>query len=67
MNKQYIPLGRGEYYGMNAFPNEWRARPEGINALPMLINLASAPDPYSYPTAVDLMINKLSVVPYLIR
>src|SRR3712207_4097357 len=60
MNKEGIPLGRGEYYGMNAFPSEWRARPESINALPMLINLPPFPDPYTYPTAVELLIEKLS-------
>jgi purine nucleosidase len=47
LDKAHIPLGRGEYYGINAFPNQWRARPEVVNALPMLINLAPAPDPYS--------------------
>ncbi len=63
MNKEHIPLGRGEYYGTNAFPNQWRARPEVVNALPMLINLAPSPNPYSYPTAVDLIIDKLSGAP----
>ncbi len=59
-NKEHIPLGRGEYYGINAFPSEWRARPEVINAIPMLINLPQAPDPYTYPAAVDLIVEKLT-------
>ncbi len=58
--KENIPLGRGEYYGINAFPAEWRARPEIINALPMLINLPKSPDPYSYSSAPDLLIDRLS-------
>lgn len=57
--KEHIPIGRGTFHGINAFPSEWRARPEIVNSLPMLINLPAAPDPYSLPTAVDLMINCL--------
>lgn len=60
LGKEHIPLGRGEYYGINAFPSAWRARPEVVNAFPMLINLPSCPDPYSYPNAVDLFISQLS-------
>lgn len=59
MHMEEIPIGRGDYHGINAFPNEWRARPEVINALPMLINLPAAPDPYQYPNAIDLMIDAL--------
>jgi len=58
--RENIPLGRGDYHGINAFPNEWRARQEVVNALPMLINLPKAPDPYGYPNAVDLMTEVLS-------
>ena len=58
--KKHIQIGRGDYYGINAFPSEWRARPEIVNALPMLINLPQCPDPYSYPNAVDLLITQLS-------
>ncbi|MFD2933009.1 nucleoside hydrolase [Spirosoma flavum] len=60
VGKETIPLGRGDYYGVNAFPNEWRARPEIINALPLLINLPQAPDPYTYQSAADLIVDKLS-------
>lgn len=60
---EHIPLGRGDYYGINAFPNEWRARPEIINALPMLINLPPAPDPYSYQSAPDLIAAQLAASP----
>jgi purine nucleosidase len=60
MGQEHIPLGRGDYYGINAFPSEWRARPEIINALPMLINLPKAPDPYAYRSAPDLIIDRLS-------
>ncbi|UFH54302.1 nucleoside hydrolase [Spirosoma sp. KNUC1025] len=58
--KEQIPLGRGDYYGINAFPAEWRARPEIMNVLPMLINLPKSPDPYTYPSAPELLIDKLS-------
>ncbi len=57
--KENIEIGRSDYNGINAFPNEWRARPEIINALPMLINLPSSPNPYGYPEASQLLINKL--------
>ncbi|GAB3880764.1 nucleoside hydrolase [Spirosoma agri] len=63
MGKEQIPLGRGDYYGINAFPSEWRARPEIINALPMLINLPKAPDPYTYLSAPDLIIDRLTNAP----
>lgn len=60
MGQESVPLGRGDYNGINAFPSEWRARPEIINALPLLINLPQSPDPYSYTSAPDLIINQLS-------
>ncbi len=58
--REDIPIGRSDYHGVNAFPNEWRARPEVINALPMLINLPKSPNPYEYPTAVELLIEQLT-------
>ncbi|ADB39273.1 nucleoside hydrolase [Spirosoma linguale] len=60
MGREQVPLGRGDYYGINAFPSEWRARPEIINALPLLINLPKSPDPYGYLSAPDLIIRQLS-------
>lgn len=59
-HQEKIPIGRGDFCGINAFPNEWRARPEVVNALPMLINLPQAPDPYGYPSAPDLLIEQLT-------
>lgn len=58
--KEDIPLGRSDKNGINAFPNEWRARPEVINALPPLINASYNLDPYSLPEAVDLLIDQLN-------
>jgi purine nucleosidase len=58
--KENIEIGRSDYNGINAFPNGWRARPEIINALPMLINLPQSPDPYKYLEASDLLIKKLT-------
>ena len=60
MSREQIPLGRGDYYGINAFPDAWRARPEIINALPMLINLPQPPNPYAYLSATELISNQLS-------
>lgn len=60
MEQEQIPLGRGDYYGINAFPSEWRARPEIINALPLLINLPKSPDPYSYLSAPELIVETLT-------
>jgi purine nucleosidase len=57
--KEQIPIGRGTFHGVNAFPSEWRARPEIVNSLPMLINLPPSPNPHQLPTAVDLMISSL--------
>lgn len=37
--KPDIPIGVGNYYGINAFPAEWRAKPKVLNALPGLINI----------------------------
>ncbi|WP_228780131.1 nucleoside hydrolase [Aquiflexum lacus] len=56
-----IPIGRSDKNGINAFPNEWRARPEVINALPSLINCTYNLDPYSLPEAVDLLIDQLTL------
>jgi purine nucleosidase len=37
--KPDIDIGVGNYYGINAFPAEWRAKPKVLNALPALINI----------------------------
>ncbi|MEO0725564.1 MAG: nucleoside hydrolase [Bacteroidota bacterium] len=55
-----IPIGRSDFHGVNAFPSEWRARPEVVNALPMLINIKYELDPYALPEAVDLLIERLT-------
>ncbi|MEL6866681.1 MAG: nucleoside hydrolase [Bacteroidota bacterium] len=59
VGEETVPIGRCDFNGINAFPNEWRARPEVINALPMLINLPKAPDPYSLPNSIDLLVQLL--------
>lgn len=38
-NQPDIPVGEGQYYGVNAFPSAWRAKPKILNALPDLINI----------------------------
>lgn len=67
MQKEDIPIGRGTFHGVNAFPSEWRARPEIVNVLPMLINLPSSPNPYDLPLAVDLMIEQLHQAPRKVK
>ncbi len=62
-NKTHIPIGRGDFHGINSFPGEWRARPEIVNSLPMLINLPPSPSPYELPAAEDLMIKCLQNAP----
>jgi purine nucleosidase len=57
--RENIPIGRSDCYGINAFPSEWRARPEIINALPILINFPQSPNPYEYTEASKLLIDKL--------
>ncbi len=59
-NQTNIPIGISEHNGTNAFPNAWRARPEIINALPMLINLPYDLDVYALPNATDLLIDRIS-------
>jgi len=61
--KESIPIGRADSYGINAFPSSWRARPEIVNSLPLLINLPQSPNPYDYKEASDLLIQKLMGAP----
>lgn len=57
--REDIAIGRSDHNGVNAFPGEWRARPEIMNVLPLMINLPKPPDPYSYPEAAQLLTDKL--------
>ena len=58
-SKENIEIGRSELNGINAFPSEWRAKPEIINALPALINFSEPPNPYEYKEASKLLTEKL--------
>jgi len=60
LGKEEVAVGRSDYNGINAFPVEWRAKPMVANALPMLINLPSPPEPFSYPEASQLLIDTLT-------
>ena len=53
--RAHIPIGRNDFNGINAFPSEWRARPEIVNALPDLINVEYSINPYDLPTAFELL------------
>ncbi|MCC2615847.1 nucleoside hydrolase [Aestuariibacter halophilus] len=35
--RQDIPVAQGRYYGINAFPADWRAQPKICNALPRML------------------------------
>lgn len=37
-----VPVARGNYHGVNAFPLEWRAGPMVVNAMPLMINVEVA-------------------------
>lgn len=37
-----IPVARGQLFGANPFPYEWRAQPKVVNALPMMLQLPEA-------------------------
>lgn len=58
-NRTDIPIGVCHEHGVNAFPSEWRARPEIINALPMLINLDYPLDPYELKDGKQLLAESL--------
>lgn len=53
-----VPVGVGDYYGVNAFPAAWRAQPMFINALPSLIGIELL-EVNSLPSAVELMVEQL--------
>jgi purine nucleosidase len=61
--KNTFPWAEGNITASTLSPISGGQGPEVVNALPMLINLAPAPDPYSHPAAVDLMIDTLSRAP----
>ncbi len=54
-----IPLGRSDFYGVNAFPKKWRAEPDMVNYLPVVIGLPEPPDPYAYMEATSLLEKQL--------
>ncbi len=62
-NREDIEIGRSDHSGINAFPSEWRARPEIINAFPLLINFPKSPNPYNYKEASQLLIEKVMQAP----
>lgn len=59
-NRTNIPIGIGNYYGINAFPAQWRASPKVLNALPPIINI-DAPDSYTHcPSSLELLYQSIS-------
>lgn len=54
-DKVDVPIGVCTERGVNAFPSEWRARPEIINVLPMLINLPYDLQAHELPSGHELL------------
>ena len=57
-SKVNVPVARGQYHGINAFPMDWRAGPMVVNALPMMINVEVS-QPESPLSSVDLLAQQL--------
>lgn len=53
-----VPVARGNYHGINAFPPEWRAGPMVVNAMPMMINV-EVPKPDVVLESVELLAQEL--------
>ncbi len=49
-----VPVARGNYHGVNAFPPEWRAGPMVVNAMPLMINVEVS-KPVEVPESVELL------------
>ncbi|NRB51321.1 MAG: nucleoside hydrolase [Saprospiraceae bacterium] len=56
-----VPVARGNYHGINAFPLEWRAGPMVVNALPLMINVEVA-KPTEILESVELLAEELKKV-----
>lgn len=57
--QENIEVAIGDFYGINAFPSPWRARPRVLNALPSLINLPVSRELKDACNSVDLFISKI--------
>lgn len=56
--KPGIQVGVGNFYGINAFPAEWRAKPKVLNALPSLINIDTSQQTH-ISDSVSLIVHKI--------
>lgn len=60
VKKNNVDIGLGKFYGVNAFPADWRAKPKILNALPNLINIDTSFDISSFEDSTDLIVQKIS-------
>jgi len=51
----HIPIGQNDFNVVNAFPNEYRPRPQILNTLPELINVDYPLMPYALSKAIELL------------
>lgn len=54
--KTQIPIGLGKSHGVNAFPNNWRAQPKIVLALPQMLSIEPDPAIAIHSNATELMI-----------
>lgn len=62
-NRTDVEVGCGHFYGINAFPAEWRAQPKILNALPGLINIETNTVNQNFPESAALIAQKISSSP----
>jgi len=54
-----VEVSGGNYYGINAFPADWRAKPKILNALPSLINVEVDANAAHYDDNTAFIIRKI--------
>ncbi|MCY7296169.1 nucleoside hydrolase [Alteromonas sp. a30] len=57
--QQDVEVAKGDLYGVNPFPYDWRAQPKIINALPTMLNVPLNTSALVEMSAVDYMIHTL--------
>lgn len=58
-NRQDVSVAKGQLFGVNPFPYDWRAQPKIINALPTLLAVELDEKPLLKTSAVEYMIHTL--------
>lgn len=58
-NRQDVDVAKGQLFGVNPFPSDWRAQPKIINALPVMLVTELDKKPLVEANAVEYMIQML--------